>query len=282
MVKSIAVLFAGITAALLSVSFTEADTRSRVIIHTTMGDIKVVLYDETPGHRDNFLRIAANKTLDSTLFHRVIKNFMIQGGDIDSKAAKPGQTLGNGTLGYTLPAEIHPALFHKRGALAAARLGDDINPNRESSACQFYLVQGQVFTDSLLDLTIKTRCDQPVKQKIFSAYINDPRNKTTRDAFIRAQQRAKYLNKTDSLDLLSAQINPIIEEQFQKTPHRIFTPEQRKVYTTIGGTPHLDGSYTVFGEVESGLEIIEKISLLQTDGNARPAQDVRMWVEIVK
>lgn len=282
MAKRITVLFAGITAALLSVSFTEADTRSRVIIHTNLGDIKVVLYDETPGHRDNFLRIAANKTLDSTLFHRVIKNFMIQGGDIDSKAAKPGQTLGNGTLGYTLPAEIHPALFHKRGALAAARLGDDINPNRESSACQFYLVQGQVFTDSLLDLTIKNRIDQPLKQKIFSAYINDPRNKTTRDAFIRAQQRAKYLNKTDSLDLLSAQINPIIEEQFQKTPHRVITPEQRKVYTTLGGTPHLDGGYTVFGEVESGLDIIEKISLLQTDGNARPAQDVRMWVEIVK
>lgn len=280
--KRITLLFAGLTAAMLSVSFTEADKRARVIIHTTMGDIKVVLYDETPGHRDNFLRIAANKTLDSTLFHRVIKNFMIQGGDPDSKTAKPGQGLGNGTLGYTLPAEIHPALYHKRGALAAARLGDDINPNKESSACQFYLVQGQVFTDSLLDVVIKTRIDQPLKQKIFAAYINDPKNKATKDAFIRAQQRARYLNQPDSLNMLSAQIDPIINAQFEKTPHRVITAEQRKVYTTLGGTPHLDGGYTVFGEVESGLDIIEKISLLPVDGASRPAQDVRMWVEIVK
>lgn len=129
----------------LFTSYVAPDKRAKVLIHTDFGDIKIVLYDETPKHRDNFLKLVANKTIDSTLFHRVIKNFMIQGGDPDSKKAKKGQMLGNGDVGYTIPAEFHPNLYHKRGALAAARQGDDVNPNKESSGCQFILWK-EVFT----------------------------------------------------------------------------------------------------------------------------------------
>lgn len=263
-------------AALFSSSFTNADKRVRVLITTSVGDIQVVLYDETPLHRDNFLKLTRNGTLDSTLFHRVIRDFMIQGGDIDSKRAAPGTMLGNGTLGYTIPAEFHPMLFHKRGALAAARQGDEVNPKQESSACQFYIVQGMVYTDSTLNQFIQSRIDMPVKQKIFTAYIENPENSQFKQAFIRAQQRAQSTQNPDSLNLLIAKIEPIIQAQFEKTPHRVITAEQRKVYTTLGGTPQLDGGYTVFGEVEKGLDIVTQIVNVPTDRNNRPLQDIRI------
>lgn len=263
-------------------SFIAADNRSKVLIHTDFGDIKIVLYDETPKHRDNFLKIVKNGSLDSTLFHRVIKGFMIQGGDPDSKHAKPGTMLGNGDLGYTIPAEIHPNLYHKRGALAAARQGDDVNPNRESSASQFYLVEGQVYTDSTLDALIRTRMDQPVKQKIFDQFINKPENAGIKAGFIRAQQRAMTTHNPDSINFYSAMINPIIDAEFEKTPHRVITPEQRKTYTTFGGTPFLDGGYTVFGEVIDGMEVVDVIASQPRDRNDRPLRDVRMTVKIIK
>jgi len=150
MVRRILPLIALPVIVLLFTSYAAGDKRSKVLIHTDFGDIKIVLYDETPKHRDNFMKLVNNHTLDSTLFHRIIKSFMIQGGDPDSKKAVKGQMLGNGSVGYTIPAEFHPNLFHKRGALAAARTSDDINPNRESSGCQFYIVEGTVYTDSAL------------------------------------------------------------------------------------------------------------------------------------
>ena len=263
-------------------SFIAADNRSKVLIHTEFGDIKIVLYDEAPKHRDNFLKLVKNGTLDSTLFHRVIKSFMIQGGDPDSKKAKPGVMLGNGGVGYTLPAEIHPNLFHKRGALAAARQGDDVNPNKESSGSQFYIVEGSVYTDSSLNLLIQQRMDQPVKQKIFDVFINKPENAAIRSGFIRAQQRAQMQRNPDSLNYYSALINPIIEAEFAKTPHRVITPEQRKVYTTFGGTPFLDGGYTVFGEVVDGMEVVDVIASQPKDRNDRPFRDVRMTVKTIK
>ena len=267
---------------LIFTSFIAGDNKSKVLIHTEFGDIKIVLYDETPKHRDNFLKLVKNGTLDSTLFHRVIKQFMIQGGDPDSKRAKPGEILGNGNVGYTLPAEIHPNLYHKRGALAAARLSDDVNPNHESSGCQFYIVEGNVYTDSTLDLLIRTRMEQPVKQKIFDAFINKPENASLKAGFIRAQQRAMIQRNSDSLNYYSAIINPVIDAEYEKTPHRTITPEQRKTYTTFGGTPFLDGNYTVFGEVVDGMEVVDVIAAQPRDKNDRPLRDVRMTCKVIK
>jgi cyclophilin family peptidyl-prolyl cis-trans isomerase len=267
---------------MLSTSYSGADKRSKVLIHTDFGDIKIVLYDETPKHRDNFLKLINNHTLDSTLFHRVIKQFMIQGGDPDSKKAKPKQLLGNGNVGYTLPSEIHPNLFHKRGALCAARLGDDVNPNHESSGCQFYIVEGSVFTDSSLDMLIKQRMEGPIKQKIFDGIINKPENAGLKSAYIRAQQRAMTTRNPDSLNYYAAIVNPMVEAEFAATPHRTITAEQRKVYTTFGGTPHLDGAYTVFGEVIDGMEVVDVIGSQPKDKNDRPVNDVRMTIKVIK
>lgn len=263
-------------------SYIAADTKAKVLIHTDLGDIKVILYDETPKHRDNFLKLAENHTLDSTLFHRVIQYFMIQGGDIDSKKAKPGDFLGNGTVGYTIPAEIHPNLFHKKGALAAARQGDDVNPNRESSGCQFYIVQGKTFTDGGLDTVQNFRMDQPIKQQLFTKVINAPENAELKAAFIRAQVRFQQTANADSLNFYSAKVNPLIDAEFAKTPHRVLSKEQREVYKKTGGTPHLDGGYTVFGEVVEGLDVVDKIAALPVDGNARPLTDVHVWVKVIR
>lgn len=262
-------------------SYIEADKRSKVLIHTDLGDIKIVLFDETPKHRDNFLKLVQNGTLDSTLFHRVISQFMIQGGDVDSKRAKPGVMLGNGELGYTIPAEFNPSLYHKRGALAAARQGDEVNPNKESSSCQFYIVQGKTYTDSMLN-NVQAGMDQQLKQKIFSKIIGDPANVVLRESFIRAQVRYQTMGQPDSLNYWSAFINPQIDAEFAKTPHRVITEEQRKAYRTIGGTPFLDGGYTVFGEVVSGMETVDKIAAQQVDRNSRPLVDIRMTMKIVK
>lgn len=267
---------------LIFTSFIAADNRAKVLIHTEFGDIKIVLFDETPKHRDNFLKIVKNGTIDSTLFHRVIKSFMIQGGDPDSKKAKKGEALGNGDVGYTVPAEFHPNLYHKRGALAAARQGDDVNPNKESSGCQFYIVEGSVWTDSTLDQLVQQRWYQPIKQKIFDTYINKPENTATKAAFVRAQIRAQAQRNSDSINYWAAQINPIIEAEFEKTPHRVLTADQRKTYTTFGGTPFLDGTYTVFGEVVTGMEVVDVIAAQPKDKNDRPLRDVKMSVKVIK
>lgn len=282
MVRRILPLIALPVIVLLFTSYAAGDKRSKVLIHTDFGDIKIVLYDETPKHRDNFMKLVNNHTLDSTLFHRIIKSFMIQGGDPDSKKAVKGQMLGNGSVGYTIPAEFHPNLFHKRGALAAARTSDDINPNRESSGCQFYIVEGTVYTDSALDVLIAQRIDGPVKQKIFDKMINKPENAWLKSGYIRAQQRAQTTRNVDSLNYYSAIIGPMIDAEFATTPHRVITPEQRKVYTTFGGTPPLDGAYTVFGEVVDGMEVVDVIAAQPRDKNDRPLKDVRITVKAIK
>lgn len=277
--KRISLFFLLITSLLAFASFkpNKKDKRTKVLIHTEYGDIKVVLYDETPLHRDNFIKLVKEGTIDGTLFHRVIPEFMIQGGDPDSKKAKPGDPLGNGDVGYTIPAEIMPNLFHKRGALAAARQGDDINPKKESSGCQFYIVQGRVYNDSTLNEALE-RIYMPMKQQIFMEYINDPKNAGIRNAFVRNQQR----QNGDSLQILSRIVNPKIDSVFKTRPHRIVTEEQRTAYKTIGGTPHLDGGYTVFGEVISGLDVVEKISKEVGDRMNRPTKDIKMTVSFVK
>ncbi len=190
-----------------------------VRISTEKGTCVVLLYNQTPLHRDNFVKITQEGKLSETLFHRVIKGFMIQGGDPDSKTAKPGQALGDGDWGYTVPAEFRDSLFHKKGVIAAAR---DDNPTKASSACQFYLAQGKVFTDEQLDLLEQNR----LKRKI--------------------------------------------------------PTWQREVYKTLGGIPHLDQNYTLFGEVVQGIEMIDTIAAVKTGAADRPVDDVRMTVTVLK
>jgi cyclophilin family peptidyl-prolyl cis-trans isomerase len=189
----------------------------KFVIHTDYGDMKGFLYNETPQHRDNFKKNVEQGYYDGLLFHRVISGFMIQGGDPDSRTAKAGQRLGSGGPGYTVPAEINPALIHKKGALSAARTGDQVNPQKASSGSQFYIVQGKKQTASQL-----------------------------------SQGPMKY------------------------------TDAQKQTYETIGGTPFLDGGYTVFGEISEGLEVIDKIAAVQKDASDRPVQDVKMTIKIVK
>jgi cyclophilin family peptidyl-prolyl cis-trans isomerase len=215
--KKIVLLF---VASILAFSFTSmSQTKStqkvvKFVIHTDYGDMKGFLYNETPKHRDNFVKLVKEGFYNGTLFHRVIPGFMIQGGDPTSKTAKPGQQLSGGDLGYTVPAEFNPAFIHKKGALAAARTGDNVNPQKASSASQFYIVEGQ-------------------KQQS-------------------AQLPAKY------------------------------TDAQKKIYETIGGTPFLDGQYTVYGEITEGLDVIDKIANVDRDQSDRPKKDLKMTIKLVE
>ncbi len=194
-----------------------------VVMETTKGNLELKLYDATPLHRDNFKMLVEEGAYDSLLFHRVIRDFMIQGGDPDSKYAEPGILLGEGDRPYTIPAEfrLDEGIFHRRGVLAAAREGDDVNPEQRSSAMQFYIVWGKTFDDEGLD-NVQKRIDN-------------------------------YTNGRVKL-----------------------TPEMREVYKTVGGMPHLDGQYTVFGEVVSGLDVVDAIQQVPTDTNDRPIEDVRI------
>ncbi len=260
------------------VSHADGGKEVKIAINTSMGRIVVKLYDETPKTRDNFIKLVKSNFYDSTLFHRVIQTFMIQGGDPTSKKAQPGIMLGNGDIGYTLPAEIIPALIHKKGALATARQGDDINPSKASSGCQFYIVQGRVFTDAELD-QYELNMNRGIKQKIFTELINHPENAAIKKKFIDYQNQ----NNIDSLRAVSQKFEPEIDSVYAKVPHFQFTQEQRKAYTTVGGAPHLDGNYTVFGEVVEGLDIVDKIAAVKVDGNSRPLEDVRILsMEIVR
>lgn len=196
------------------------DRKRDIEFVTNFGNITLRLYDSTPLHRDNFIRLVKSGFYDSTLFHRVINNFMIQGGDPDSKRATAGQPLGNGGPKYTVPAEFRTSIFHRKGVLAAARESDDINPQKASSSSQFYIVQGKKFTDGALDTLERVRL------------------------------------------------------KGRKIPE-----DQREVYKTIGGTPHLDQNYTVFGEVISGLDVVDKIAATPTskdEDRDRPLEDVRI------
>lgn len=212
-----------------------------------LGDIIVRLYDETPIHRDNFLKLVKEGYYDGTLFHRVIKDFMIQGGDPDSKGAPAGKMLGVGGPDYTLEAEIKEGLFHKRGALAAARQGDEVNPERRSSGSQFYIVWGQVYNEAQLRQFSKQLKMQKV-QSIFNQLASEHRAEI--------MQMRRERNRTGLQEL---QDQLAAEAQKQAADFAGLTEDQMKVYFTIGGTPHLDGQYTVFGEVEEGLDVVEMI-----------------------
>jgi cyclophilin family peptidyl-prolyl cis-trans isomerase len=243
-------------------------TPVRVEMITDHGTIKLLLYNETPQHRDNFIKLVKEHYYDSLLFHRVIKSFMIQGGDPDSKHAKDGIELGNGGPAYTIPAEISPKLFHKRGVLAAAREGDLDNPLQASSGSQFYIVQGRVYTDSLL----KIQAQRITKMRVFNSVVNRPENKPLLEKY---RTFAKADN-VDSMKVISAEIAKITDKELPNAEAYTFSEAQRIAYTTVGGTPHLDQSYTVFGEVYEGMDVVEKIAEEKVDERARPRQNVRI------
>ena len=236
-------------------------------IETSMGDIKVKLYNETPKHRDNFIKLAKDGTYNGTLFHRVIKDFMVQAGDPESKNAPKGKMLGSGDVGYTVPAEfVYPKYFHKKGALSAARQGDEVNPKKESSGCQFYIVTGKVFNDSTL-LNMEQQKNQNKVTEAFNALAQ----KHMKEIY-----KMRKANDQDGLYALQDTLFIQAEAEAAKQPDFHFTPEQIKAYTTIGGTPHLDGEYTVFGEGVEGMDIVDKIQQVKTDRSDRPEEDVKI------
>ena len=242
-----------------------------VKISTPKGDIRVRLYDETPQHRDNFVKLVNEGFYNGTLFHRVIKGFMIQGGDPDSIGAPAGKMLGTGGPGYNVPAEIvYPQLFHKRGALCAARQSDEVNPERESSGSQFYLVYGKVYTPQELKQMEKQMSMQQ-EQSIFNKLVQQNRAQILELRKARNQAGLQELQ-----DTLIAET----KKQMKELPAPKFTPEQQEAYTTIGGTPFLDNQYTVFGEVESGMEVVAEIQQCATLSADRPKEDISMTMTI--
>ena len=253
--------------------FKKRDKMATVKISTTLGDITVRLYDETPIHRDNFLKLAAEGYFNGTLFHRVIKDFMIQGGDPDSKGAPAGKSLGSGGPNYTLPAEIDPQkLFHKRGALSAARLGDEVNPKKESSGSQFYIVWGKVYKAAELK-QLEHQLKMQQEQNIFNALAMEHREEI---------MNMRRNRDRDGLMALQEKLGKQAMEKSKELGTPAFTPEQVEAYTTLGGTPFLDGGYTVFGEVIEGLDIVERIQSTETQPNDRPKSDIAMEVTVVE
>lgn len=251
-------------------------SKETVVIETNYGKIKLKLYEETPLHKSNFIKLVQSGFYDSLLFHRVIQNFMIQGGDQLSKRATAEDSLGHGDIGYTIPAEINEKLIHKKGTLCAARESDAINPKFESSASQFYLVQGKVRT--LEDLAkIEDRIQK-------TRYVNAARKVMLSDEGKRLKKLySEYKNsaKEDSALATNAKIEAMISDEMGENSAFKFSEYQTKVYTSEGGTPHLDGTYTVFGEITEGINVLEKIVSVKTDKRDRPLKDVRMKMYLV-
>lgn len=240
---------------------------TRLKIKTTEGDIVIRLYDETPRHRDNFLKLAKNGYFNGTLFHRVIKDFMIQGGDPDSKNAPKGKILGTGGPDYTIPAEfVYPRYFHKRGALSAARTGDEVNPDRESSGSQFYIVWGKIYKPAELKQMERQMAMQQ-EQEVFNLLAKEHREEIME--FRRNRDQA-------GLQTLQEQLIKETKKICRQKGKPTFTTEQTEAYTTVGGTPFLDNQYTVFGEVEEGINVVERIQNRKTDRNDRPTEDVKV------
>ena len=244
----------------------ENEKRTLVKLETTMGNITVALYNETPKHRDNFIKLVKEGVYDSTLFHRVIKQFMIQAGDPDSKNASDTAMLGSGDVGYTIPAEFNPKFFHKKGVLAAARQGDDVNPEKASSGCQFYIVTGRKFTEPQL-LGMENKINEQREEALFDSLARQHMKEIYK--MRKAGDNAGLLELQDTLEAQARELADK-EEKFH------FTPEQIKAYSTIGGAPHLDGSYTVFGEVTEGMEVVDNIEIAKTNRADRPIENIRI------
>lgn len=241
-----------------------------VTIKTKYGDMVAILYDETPKHKENFLKLARKHYFDSLLFHRVIQGFMIQGGDPDSRKAPAGQPLGNGGPEYTIPAEFNPKFFHEKGALSAARLGDNINPSKASSGSQFYIVQGKTMTED------EMRLDQGKFNAAMQQFFQNENNRPAYDSIVAFYQA----NDMEGYTRYMLKLKPRVERETGIKTDKDVSPEKIKAYTTLGGAAHLDGGYTVFGKVIKGLEVIDKIAAQPVDGSDRPLEDVRMMVSV--
>ncbi|HPR32029.1 MAG TPA: peptidylprolyl isomerase [Prolixibacteraceae bacterium] len=246
------------------------DPGKRVLIKTSFGDMTVLLYDDTPQHRDNFIQLVENGFYNGLLFHRVIKDFMIQGGDPESKKAPAGKRLGSGGPGYQIPAEIKPEHFHKKGALAAARTGDAANPERKSSGSQFYIVQGKTWTrEELNDFQekMKFQTSRSEAMKLFRQRQEEV-------------QRLQQEGKTDSANAIMVSIQEEADKKAEQTIRPI-SEERISIYTTLGGTPHLDDTYTVFGEVLDGFSVLDSIAGVPTLPGDRPVENVEMEIVLL-
>lgn len=250
----------------------EAD-KGFYLIETKFGNMKLKLYDETPLHKANFEKLVADSFYNDLLFHRVINNFMIQGGDPQSKNAKPGQQLGMGNMGYTIPAEFNSKFIHKKGALAAARQGDNVNPQKASSGCQFYIVHGNK-VDSVLIKNLKQRKAATQKRALGPKVMNDPANAYLKDAFMRARNSGNR----DSINYYGMMLEQKIDELYIDDSYN-YSSEQLATYYSIGGTPFLDMEYTVFGEIVEGLDIIDSIANVKTNRANRPDEDIKMTIK---
>jgi len=255
----------------------QTHSKETILISTSYGNMKIKLFEETPLHKKNFLKLVKQGFYDSLLFHRVINSFMIQGGDPDSKRANDTILLGNGDVGYWVPAEFNPKICHKKGVLAAAREGDDINSKKESSGCQFYIVMGKKY-DSLALQKAELRVNRELVQKI--NYLVGFGGKSP--ALKAYYNRLYAQGKEDSLKMATKQLtDEVSKAEYAKTKHYTWTAAQRKTYATVGGTPHLDNNYTAFGEVIEGLEVIDKIAGVKTDKNDRPKENIRMKITVI-
>jgi len=266
-----------ITSTLMLTGFLLAkDKRTKLLLETNYGKITIELYNETPLHRNNSIALVEKHYYDSLLFHRVINGFMIQCGDPDSKGAPAKKMLGMGSPGYTIPAEFVPGLIHKKGAIAAARFGDEQNPLKASSGSQFYIVQGRTYSDDELNTIEKQRLDK----KTFIAirdFLLKPENDSLRNVIILLQKD----RKVEEYDAMIESVKLMIPNEISEIQKYKYTQEQREIYKTIGGSPHLDYEYTVFGEVVDGIEVVDKIAAVETK-NERPKIDVIMKLRVLK
>ena len=250
----------------------------KIELKTTAGDIILNLYDETPLHKANFIKLVNEKYYDGQLFHRVIKDFMVQTGDPNSKTAKKGQSLGDGGPAYTINAEIKETLYHKKGALSAARTGDEINPQKKSSGSQFYIVQGKKYSSAELD-----QIEQQLRIGPYMPYIREYLGKPENSAKLSEVKAKQQIGDQEGVNKLLNEIITKLKPKHPEIKDFKFSQAQRKTYQTIGGTPFLDMNYTVFGEVVKGMEVVDKIANVKTDKSDRPIEDVKIIsMKIVK
>ncbi|MDQ3534796.1 MAG: peptidylprolyl isomerase [Bacteroidota bacterium] len=250
-------------------SCTPTEKDSLVTISTQFGDMNLILYDETPQHKENFLKLARENRYDSTIFHRVIPNFMVQGGDVNAKTGTPN------AVSHTIPAEINNHLIHEKGAIAAARQGDQINPKKESSGDQFYFVHGKVFTNEELDELEENQNAYSLQVKI-AELLKKPEYAELRNEFIQLQRDGNV----EGMKKKFQDSRAMVEKEYGPQPDHTLTDAQRQAYTSVGGSPHLDREYTVFGKVIGGLAVIDSIASQSTGPGDKPHQNIYMKVKV--
>lgn len=247
-------------------SFIKKSDEVEVIMTTSKGELILKLYNQTPIHRDNFIKLINNQFYNGISFHRVIKNFMAQAGDPNSRDPEYTGSLGNNSEGETLPAEIYPFLFHKKGALAAARMGDQVNPEKRSSGSQFYIVQGKKYNRNQLT-QMEARINQQLEGNLVGIFLKDSSNREY-------MNRVKVCQQNGWMDSLNLVVGEIKNMVFKDVDKFTFSEEQLKAYETVGGTPFLDNGYTVFGEVVSGIDIIDSICTSPTLPGDKPKDPI--------